>query len=317
MIDFVKIRLVGIDVKRLLNLKVLEFKTLVSEKTGLLSGKKEANYHYGKITVYDNGLVLFSGSIHKLYNSLKGIKAPNYNTLKHYKGFNGNDFTISQILEVREHLQKLFSCSAEQMIFQNIELGINIPVSFNPKLFIRGLLYHNGKEFEYRFNNHLAQVLHQRYILKIYDKSSQYQMSKPTLRVEVKIIKMEELRNLGLKTFADITPIMLDKAKELVLKRFDEVVNYDNTINKKGLSNAQKRALKDYSNPRYWTLKLKPKLRYRHKQRLQNLIHNHSKNLKQEVRRNLIKKCRIINRQTVTPKSRIINHSSKRLNIHT
>ncbi len=278
MIDFVKILVVGIDLKRLLNLNTLEFRTLVSENTGLLSEKKEANYHFGKITVYDSGLVLFSGSIHKLYNSLKGIKAPNYNKVKQYKGFNGNDFTISQILEVREHLQKLFGCSAEQMIFQNIELGINIPVSFNPKLFIRGLLYHNGKEFEYRYNNHLAQVLHQRYILKIYDKSSQYQMSKPTLRVELKIIKMEELRTLGLKTFADIPPQMLNKAKELVLKRFNDVVAYDYTINKKDLSKAQKRALKDYSNPRYWSMKLKPKLRYRHKQRLQNLIHNHSKN---------------------------------------
>ncbi len=317
MIDFVKIVLKDIDTVRLLNLDVLDFNTVVSVSTGLVSAKKEASYHYGKITVYDNGLVLFSGSIHKLYNSLKGIKAPNYNTVKQYKGFNGNDFTISQILEVREHLQKLFGCSAEQMIFQNNELGINIPVSFNPKLFIKGLLYHNGKEFEYRFNNHLAQVLHQRYILKVYDKSSQYQMSKPTLRFEVKIIKMEELRYLGLRTFADITPIMLDKAKELVLKRFDEIVAYDYTINKKDLSNAQKRALKDYSNPRYWAIKLKPKLRYRHKQRLQNLIHNHSENLKQEIRQNLIKKCRIINQHLETPKSRIINHSSKRLNIHT
>src|SRR5690606_31880189 len=135
---------------------------------------KKADYHYCKIIVYDSGLVLFSGSIHKLWNSLNGVSAPNKRECKNYKGFNGNQFTLKNVLEAREHLQELFDCEAEQMMFKNIELGINATPLFNPQQYIKGLLYHNGKLFESRYNEHFAQVIHQRYYIKIYNKSNQY-----------------------------------------------------------------------------------------------------------------------------------------------
>ena len=99
MIDYVKILFRDIDVIRLLSLSCLDFKTEVSESTGELSSKKVADYKFCKITILNNNIVLFTGSIHKLWNELQGIKAQNHRGQK-YRGFNGNMFTINNIIEV-------------------------------------------------------------------------------------------------------------------------------------------------------------------------------------------------------------------------
>ncbi len=315
MIDYIKILLLNIDVNRLLKLSFLDFKIEVSEKTGELSTKKTAEYHFCKITIYDTGIVLFTGSIHKLWNSLNDIKAPNFNNINTYKGFNGNQFELKNIIEVRTHLEDLFECEPQQMIFQNIELGVNTTPGFNPKLYIKGLLYHKNKLFEYRYNGNLAQAQHQRLIFKIYNKSNQYGMSENVLRIELKIMKTAELKTIGLRTFADINAYELDKAKQMLLKRFDEVMHYDYTINKTILSKVQNQFLKSYSNPRYWINDLEPKYRDRHKKRLKEITLKYSKNLHQQLRQDLIQKCVTINRLSESSKCVIINRSSIGVNI--
>ncbi len=276
-------------------LEKLEFKTEVSERTGEFSTKRIADYHFCKITIHDSGIVLFTGSIHKLWNSLNQINAPNYKEVKKYKGFNGNQFTINKILEVRKNLQILFNCEPQQMIFQNIEFGVNTTPEFEPKLYLKGLLYHNGVLFESRFGNNLAQVPHQRYIIKIYNKSEQYKMKDNVLRVELKIIKTEELKNIGITTFADVNSNTLNRAKELLLKRFDEVMHYDYTTTLKGATERQKQLKSNYSNPRYWIHDLESNLRYRHKKRLLEITRKYSKNLHQKIRCEIVQKCSIIN----------------------
>ena len=227
MIDYVKILFNCIDVTRLYNLPFLDFTSIVNLKTGEESIKKTVNYHFCKITIYESGVVLFSGSIHKFYNSLKGVKAPNYKEQTQYKGFNGNQFNINNIYEVRTYLEKLFDCDSRQMTFQNIEFGVNTNPLFISQLFIRGLLYQKGKLFEYKYNGYYAQVEHQRYLLKIYNKSNQYKMVEETLRVELKIVKTEFLKQTGIRTFEDVTESTLNNATKLLLKTFDEVMYYD------------------------------------------------------------------------------------------
>ncbi|UMB60260.1 hypothetical protein MHL31_14390 [Lutibacter sp. A80] len=312
MIDYTNILLIKIDIERLL--KSLPFKFEVVESTGEYSTKKVAEYHFCKITIYESDTVVFTGSIHKLYNSLKGIKAPNYKK-ENYKGFNGNQFTINNILEVKEHLQNLFNCKPQQMLFQNIEFGTNATTLFNPNIYLKGLLYHINKPFEFRFNGTYAQAEHQRYRLKIYNKSIQYGMNEFTLRVELKINKYEEFKKVGIRTFSDVNTNTLNKAKELLLRRFDEVVQYDYTINKKALTKREKQLIKNYSNPRYWLIDLKPNYRFRHKQKLHQIIIKKSKNLHQQLKQEMIKKCSIINRHFENPNCSIINHSSIELNM--
>lgn len=308
MIDYVKILLTGVEIDKLVNL--LDFKIEVSEKTGEISTKRTAEYHFCKITIYDSGTVVFTGSIHKLWNSLSNVLAPNHKERKTYKGYNGNQFTLNNIIEVKNHLTALFNCEPQQMIFQNIEFGINTTPKFNPQLFLKGLLYHNGKSFEFRYKEHFAQAIHQRYYLKIYNKSSQYGMQEYTLRVELKIVKTEDIKHIGIKTFADINTSTLNKAKELLLKRFDEVVYYDNTITKDSLTERQIRTLERYSNPRYWIDSLTPKNRVYNKRILKSFVLNYSDNLQRILADDINLKFGIINRLSERCKFGIINRSS-------
>ena len=306
-IDYVKILIQDPDIQHLLD--TLEFNSIVSEKTGELSEKKVAVYHFCKIYIFDSGVVLFTGSIHKLYNSLKGIIAPNCDVCK-YKGFNGNIFTLKDILYVRGHLAKLFKCQPPKMIFQNIEFGINTNPDFDPQLFIKGLLYHHGKEFEFRYDKYYAQVVHSRYFLKIYNKSNQYGMSKHTLRIETKHLKEVDFQETGIKTFADINSNALNKALERLIERFDNVVYYDRTIVKTNLTKRQQLVLNNYSNITYWFDDLKANKRDKHKKKLKSFIQNNSKNLHEQIRKDLVQKGVIINRKSENLKRVIINSSN-------
>lgn len=295
MIDYVKLQLVGVDIEYLKNLEVLEFKTVVSEKTGVIAQKTVAEYHFCKVSIYASGKVLFTGSVHKLFNSLQGIKAPNYRE-SCYKGFNGNLFTLKDFCFVRNHLSDLFNCSSDKMIIQNIEFGVNAHVNFNPNKFIKGLLYHQGKEFEYRFDGSFAQVIHQRFFMKIYNKSKQYGMSDNILRIEIKVKKACELKGLGLSSLGDISKESLKRANKLLIGRFNEIVYFDYTINKNALNGVQIKSLGNYSNPRFWIDQLKPNHRHRPKAKLRNIIKNYSQNLHSYIEKEITKKCVIINR---------------------
>lgn len=295
MIDYVKILLEDVDIERLLGLPELEFKFEVSI-TGEYSKKKTAEYHFCKIVVYESGIALFKGSIHKMWNSLNNIKAPNFDKRSEYKGYNGNLFSINNIIEIRKHLKRLFNCNAKQMIFKNIEFGVNTTPLFDPQTFIKGLLFHHGKLFEYRFNRCFAQIKHQRYFIKIYNKSNQYGMSKCTLRIELKVVKTEDIKRTGIKTFDDVDEVTIGKAQELLFKRFNEVIYYDYTICKEGLTIRELNVLDKYSNPRYWIEDLKPKNRDYNKIQLRKKIEEKSENLHQQLISDMISKFGIINR---------------------
>lgn len=315
MIDYVKIYLEDINLERLLFSSGLDFNCGISKTTGEI---KEtvliAEHHFCKITIRnaksENPYILFTGSIHKMWNNLNGIKAPNYDINKPYKGYNGNQFTLNNIITIRTHLETLFDCKPSQMIFQNIELGINNVIGFNPHSYIKGLLYHKNILFEFSHLGNNAQTQHNHFIFKIYNKSYQYKMTENVLRVELKITKMIEIKDLLIKSFSDINEITLLKAQTMLLNRFDEVMHYDYTINKNALTKRDKELLKNYSNPRYWIEDLKPNHRDRHKKKLKAITLNYSRNLQQQIRDEIIKKCVMVNRQFENPNCVIINRSS-------
>ena len=98
MIDYVKIYVKDSAISYLEENEKLEFVSDLNQRTGEVSQKKEAEYHFCKITIYESGSVYFTGSIHKLWNSLNNVKAPNYR--KQYdKGFNGNVFALKDVFE--------------------------------------------------------------------------------------------------------------------------------------------------------------------------------------------------------------------------
>ena len=298
MIDFVKILIENPNVTFLKQTNQLEFKVEVSEKTGEISNKRIAEYHFCKIFIYPSGIVKFQGSLHKMYNSLNGIQAPNYN--KHFnKGYNGNLFTFKQIQHSIEHITKLLDVSSHQLRFQKIEFGINTELCFDPQTFIEGLLIQRNKVFELKHSQRFAQAIHNRYYLKIYNKGKQYKLAKNSLRVEVKIIKSEHLKQIGIINAENINEKTLYRAFKLLLRHFNEIVYYDHTINTKRLKARERNTLYKYQVNNYW-LGLKSNKRDTPKKKLQYLIDNHSENLKKQINDNMKKQFKRV----------MINHSN-------
>ena len=314
MIDYIKLKILKIDIIQLLNNKKLDFKRDISESTGEISTKTVATFNYCKITVYDTGIVIFQGSIHKLWNSIKGVYAPNYKKTKNYKGFNGNDFSLIDILEVKRVLCNLFDCKPKQMIFQNIEFGINCKLDININLFIKGLLYHKGIYFEHKFNRSYAEVKHQRYRIKIYNKGKQYQMQENVIRLELSINRMEEIKEMRIKSFDNINITTLNLLSKALLRRLEEVTHYDYTITKEELSKSNKSLINLFSDPNYWLHTLKPNERYRHKENLKKITLNHSENVFKTIKDKLVNKCSILNRLSKNDSCSIINYSNIELN---
>ena len=316
-IDYIKARLKNLDISKLLESEKLDFKTEYSRSTSEIDTTKyRAKLHFCEITIYESERVMLTGSIHKMHNSIKNIKASNYELTKDtYKGFNGNTFYLDEIIFIRQYLCKILSTTADNIIFENIEFGINCNVSFDPKIFITALLFQYGKKFEFRYDENYAEVRHSRYKIKIYNKSNQYGMPNKTLRVELKITKSIELKKLGIKTFADINTKTLTTAQELLLKKFDEVVYFDPTIRKKELRTKDKALIKLFRDVRYWLEDLKPNHRQRPLKKLQHITTVNSDNLHAQIKAEIIKKCVIINRPQQSSICVISNSSNIGLNI--
>lgn len=291
MVDYIKLLIFEVDIDRLK--RILDFKGTYSEKTGDTSIKMTAKFHFCSITIYETGTVLFAGSIHKLYNSLVGIKTPS-NRYRRYrkrdKGYNGNLFTLKNIEFIQNHLSELFGCKLNQMIIRNIEIGINAKLNIDPNSFIKGLLFQKSEGFEFRYRRNFAIVNHQEYDLKAYNKSNHYLMEDNIFRFEEKHNKMRILKTIGIRTFQDINQNTLQQAFNLLIKRFDEIVYFDDSIQIELLTKTENTYLKLYRDYRFWIDDLESNHRDRHKKRLSRMIQNKSENLQQSIRAELLKK---------------------------
>lgn len=297
MIDGTKMNIIGVDRQRLLESERLDFKQIVSRSTGELSPKYIAKYHHCSISLYDNSTrVYFSGSIHKMYNSLKGVYAPNHRIGFADKGFNGNQFAIIEVQESLAHITELIGCDLNQMVFENLEIGVNIEPLFHPRLYIDGLLYHKNKGFDTDHDGNYAQVKHENFFIKIYYKSLQYGMNTEVIRVELKAMRTRELKDTGVRTADDINECTMQLLGQHLLKRFYEIVHYDRTIQKSELTSRQKALLGDYAQKHYWLSELKPINRDRHKKRLVQITLKHSQQIHLQLGAKIKEKCLILHK---------------------
>ena len=80
---------------------------------------------------------------------------------------------------------------------------------------------------KHKFNRSYAEVKHQRYRIKIYNKGKQYQMQVNAIRLELSINKMEEIKDISINSFDDINTTTLNSLNKVLLKQLDEVSHYD------------------------------------------------------------------------------------------
>lgn len=254
MIDYVKAEVYGCNFTDWLDIEYLDFKGTHSTKTGLIESKNVAKYNNLTFTIYDSGLMVVSGSLHKYYNRLQNIKAPNQHTKEQIeKGFNGNDFNYTQLSYVLNDLRNKFNIDLNQSIIRNIEFGLNILHNFITEKILDYLMLHKGKLFYKPLSISYRELIHTQYFIKCYDKAHQYGMKGNIMRFELKFKKMKQVNDIGIIYLSDLTKRnLLDNAKDELLNRWNEILIYDYTIAESQISEPEQILIMQFKNPIYW-----------------------------------------------------------------
>ena len=143
----------------------------------------------------------------------------------------------------------------------NLEIGVNIPLPVPVFHFLKhNLISYKGNQFN-RYNpdkngNCLGYVCPlSQYSVKVYDKGKQYDLPGNLMRFELRYLKMQTLKERGIKNLTDIKDF--NKANgllNLLLTAWDNTVLFDSSIDLKNpnIKNKDRELLKEGRRPGYW-----------------------------------------------------------------
>lgn len=209
--------------------------------------------------------ITLSGSLHKYFND--GLH--NYDL-----------FTHENYLKALERLKNEFAVEPENLYILTLEYGVNIKPPIRTKKILDNLFMHRHAKAESPINNkrgYYKQFKHDKYIIKAYDKAKQFKLKYELMRFEIKETNWSENRlKHGIKTLADFNKSDKTIFVNRLINKWDEIIFYDPTI--KGLGKWDK-----YSNQNFWSDPNIKKQKSKHLKRLNNLIQNHSDNIKGQI----------------------------------
>ncbi len=254
MIDFFKVVLDSDAIARLVANPRFDFSCKVSEQTSEIRlFPKVATLLNLKIIVRSENYGELSGSLHKFAQD----------------GINYTDFSFQSVAAAIHRLRDEYGIDIDKAKLRNLEVGVNLaklPVA--AKIFVRSVLTHRGEAFSKMrtkgLNSIGIELYHQRYAIKVYDKAKQCDLPYSLLRFEVKYTKMEDLKRLGIVHLSDLTkPSTLAALGSIVLRRFDELLVSEPSLQLDELKPAERGKLANYENPKHWE-DLKEQDRKRH-----------------------------------------------------
>jgi hypothetical protein len=205
MIDYVKLD-ISFDSKYVLQNKDLSFYTPFNKETGESKRWKTAEF---------KNMIFISKGSDESYMEVQGSLHKYLNEGKH----NYNDFCYSELAATIMDFCCQFGINPKEARIQNLEFGVNLIVPFNPTPFLKNNIINFKGQSKSRSGpiegkGYYIQFEKTNYIVKIYDKGSQYCQEENILRVEVKTKKMNHIKSTGIKTLADLSD--LSKVKKLV-----------------------------------------------------------------------------------------------------
>eukprot|EP00825_Cyclidium_porcatum_P004221 TRINITY_DN11963_c0_g1_i2.p1 TRINITY_DN11963_c0_g1~~TRINITY_DN11963_c0_g1_i2.p1 ORF type:complete len:285 (+),score=17.49 TRINITY_DN11963_c0_g1_i2:795-1649(+) len=220
MIDGIKLELKNPDFAHQIRLNPnFDFINEVNEKTGVIEDCKTAKYKNITIRVFNSGLVLITGSLHKFKNN--GVH-------------NYDDFNFNEVIVMIDEMQKLFEFDLNKVKIDNLEFGVNITPPIPTKEVLKHLVCHKREPFKQITypNSDYRECKHQQFIIKIYDKAKQYNQTEQILRVEVKCFKMGELNRIGIYYLSDLLNIdVYPVLGQMLTETWDEILYIDHTVN--------------------------------------------------------------------------------------
>ena len=242
MIDGTKILNLPVIIDELLNNRYILFPIHVNEKDGeILNNTRFAEYKGLTFSIKNNNVKL-NGSLHKYHNN--GIH-------------NYNDFHFLELIDVINDISTKFSIPIERTYLNNIEFGVNIEIPFTTDELFKSIICYKETPFQ-KFNIIGAKGIEctrSKFIIKIYDKGLQYDLTSNLLRIEIKVIKMQFLKqkNVKIQTLHDLLNINeLNKLKTILADVWNGILFYDNSINEMDLNARERLILSNGRNPKYW-----------------------------------------------------------------
>ncbi len=275
--DYIKALLPQRKIEELKKHPLLDFITDVSTTTGELFSKKEIAKYKGLGFTIRKKRIWLSGSLHYFYNN-------------YFEGENQNydDFTFEKVCIILDKIGSLFNLNLNECKLENLEIGVNIRLPFKTKFVLINLLYHNTKRFrDQQLRNgkvDYRNVMHDRYILKFYDKSLQFGLPYELMRYEIHYRKMADLKKYNIVYLSDLRDkTKLEYLKIKLLKHFDEVFLYDWTINEDKIKQKPKEFYY-WGLWSYWINDLNKNNRNKRKKTYNTIVNNHSNNVKEQIR---------------------------------
>lgn len=223
--------------------ELVDFKKKVNVSTGeidddYLEGEKSGF----KFKIKSQKYMEVSGSIHKY----------------HEGGVNDTDFTISMLCKAVQKFECDFELPASSLKIVNIEFGVNILTIVSPQTIMDDLIcyknYLPSKDERKSNNGRLIVYTMTDYEVKLYDKGSQYFLSKNLLRIEFKVKKSRMIAALGIETLDDLlSESSLIQLKDLFMYLYQGFAFDDYTINTDDLSLTDSKVYEKLSNPKEWS----------------------------------------------------------------
>lgn len=246
MFDFNKSSLTGIGISELLKNDLLNFSLKVNDRTGeIIENRKEASFNSWEIEIVNDHYINLQGSFHYYLNSGK---------------HNYNDFTTKDLLTVLTDLSTKVKINPFLATLHSLEFGVNVELPFTTKELLNAIISFKGKEYTKKAfhgkGHYLCFEFKKWYELKIYDKGLQYEQGNNLFRFEIKSKRIEYLnaKGVNINSFADLlNTTETKKLIDLLLKAFNELLIYDNTIDLKQLNQRDKESLLNGRNPKYWS----------------------------------------------------------------
>ena len=241
MIDEIRIFSLPITINELINNPWLEFPMNLDESGVFNSRNQTVKYRDLVLTLNkEKQTRKLRGSLHKYLND------------GHH---NHNDFSFQDVKAMIEDIQEKFAVDTAQCRLSNVEYGVNLRTHFDPTDLISDLIQHGLKPFVPMPKGIGCSARHCQYTIKIYNKGFQYGLPYFLLRIEIRVERMEYLQSKGIPVYylSDLldSNIQQQLADDLV-KRFNEILFYDSTIEVDHLTSSKQIILSNGRNPDYW-----------------------------------------------------------------
>ena len=221
-----------------------------------------------RFRVFDTGLVVIEGSLHKYWNNGE---------------HNFNDFDLKSVKIVLIEFLKTFKINPGDAIITQLEIGLNIQIDYPIDQVLENVFFHRKTPFKWTYTKtegNYYQVEHQLYRIKIYDKSLQYKkhflIDQELLRVEINFQGVQLRNSFGVSTISDLMSIPFSDFSETIKKEIASILFFDFTINHSS------QLIYKYANRNEWKKYIdrnQSSSFEKHKRKLKWFILNHSENV--------------------------------------